>query len=107
MVDFCDKCGAIIMGAKGTQVACSACGHSNKAKSEVKLSQKIEKKEEKEIIDVSSDEMEVNPIAKGIECPKCENDEARYSSRQMRSGDEPETQFYTCTKCKHHWRKHM
>ncbi|MEC8339107.1 MAG: transcription factor S [Nanoarchaeota archaeon] len=107
MVDFCDKCGAIIMGAKGSEVPCPSCGHSNKATSEVKISQKIEKKEEKEIVDTEDASAEVHPIAKGIECPECGHDEARYFSRQMRAGDEPETQFYKCENCKHQWRKHM
>lgn len=106
MVDFCEKCGAIIMGKKGEAVACPSCGHEVKAKSEIKLTQKVEKVQEKEIVDVDDTSAEIHPEI-DIECPECGNNKARYFSKQMRSGDEPETQFYKCTKCKHQWRKHM
>lgn len=105
MVDFCSKCGAIVMGKKGEEVKCAACGHINRPKHIVSLKEKIDKKEEKEILD-SGAGVEVHPTTK-VECPKCANDEAYYFSKQMRAGDEPETQFFKCTKCKHQWRSYM
>lgn len=41
-----------------------------------------------------------------IECPKCHNMEAEWWFLQTRSGDEPPTQFYRCTKCGHTWRQY-
>jgi len=41
-----------------------------------------------------------------IECPKCHNMEAQWWFLQTRSGDEPPTQFYRCTKCGHTWRQY-
>ncbi|KAA0064836.1 DNA-directed RNA polymerase I subunit RPA12-like [Cucumis melo var. makuwa] len=38
-------------------------------------------------------------------CEKCGNDEAWFESRQMRSADEGQTTFYTCTKCHHQTRE--
>jgi len=32
-------------------------------------------------------------------CPKCGNDKMSYASLQLRSADEGQTVFYTCTKC--------
>lgn len=32
-------------------------------------------------------------------CPKCGNDTMSYASLQLRSADEGQTIFYTCTKC--------
>ena len=41
-----------------------------------------------------------------IDCEKCGNDEAVWWMLQTRSADEPTTQFYRCTKCKHTWRNY-
>lgn len=106
MVEFCEKCGAIIMGKAGEEVSCPACGHSTQAKEEVTLTQKVEKKKELEVFDEES--TQVHPIATlDSGCPKCGCTQVYYWSKQMRAGDEPETQFYKCTSCKHQWRKHM
>jgi DNA-directed RNA polymerase I subunit RPA12 len=32
-------------------------------------------------------------------CPKCGNDKMSYATLQLRSADEGQTVFYTCTKC--------
>jgi len=92
------------MGKKGEEVACPSCGHNTKAKSEVKLSEKIEKKEETEIVDTDNSE-EIYPTTP-VECPKCGNDEAYYWTKQTRAGDEPETQFFKCVACKNQWREY-
>lgn len=41
-----------------------------------------------------------------IDCEKCGNKEAVWWMLQTRSADEPTTQFYRCTKCKHTWRNY-
>ncbi|XP_058463916.1 DNA-directed RNA polymerase I subunit RPA12 [Malaya genurostris] len=33
-------------------------------------------------------------------CPKCSNDKMSYATLQLRSADEGQTVFFTCTKCK-------
>lgn len=33
-------------------------------------------------------------------CPKCGNDRMSYATLQLRSADEGQTVFYTCTECK-------
>lgn len=102
MVEFCTKCGAIIMGKKGQEVICAGCGYSSKAKNTTELKEKIKVKKEIEIIsDTIGDE--ILPLIE-TECPECKNDKAYYWSKQMRAGDEPETLFYKCPKCKHQWR---
>jgi DNA-directed RNA polymerase subunit M len=37
-------------------------------------------------------------------CKKCGNTEAYYYSVQTRGGDESETVYMTCSKCKHVWK---
>ena len=61
------------------------------------------KKEETAEVGVDEKEIETLPITKE-ECPKCGNGEAYYWLIQTRSGDEAETKFMRCTKCKHTWR---
>lgn len=39
------------------------------------------------------------PIVERI-CPKCGNDKMSYATLQLRSADEGQTVFYTCTNCK-------
>uniref|UniRef100_A0A182QE25 DNA-directed RNA polymerase subunit n=1 Tax=Anopheles farauti TaxID=69004 RepID=A0A182QE25_9DIPT len=34
------------------------------------------------------------------QCPKCGNDQMSYATLQLRSADEGQTVFFTCTKCK-------
>lgn len=34
-------------------------------------------------------------------CPQCQNSKMSYATLQLRSADEGQTVFYTCTKCKY------
>ena len=104
MVDFCEECGAIVIGKKGEEVKCNACGHINKPKSTVALSEKIERDRDTEILDSSASD-EIHPTTE-VECPECSHMEAHYWTKQTRAGDEPETQFFKCVNCKHKWREY-
>jgi DNA-directed RNA polymerase subunit M len=64
--------------------------------------EKVVKKEEAEFAAIDKD-ISTLPVTKE-ECPKCGNNEAYYWLRQTRAGDEAETKFLKCTKCKHTWR---
>ena len=90
------------MGKKGEKVECPSCGTKKEAKSEVKLSEKIKKQEEQEVVD-SDNSAEIHPTTP-VECPECANKEAYYWTKQTRAGDEPETQFFKCVACSHQWR---
>jgi len=105
MVEFCDDCGALIMGKKGEEVVCPSCGKSKTAKKDVVISKKLEVKEDLEIIDKDEASGEIHPIT-DVDCPECEHPKAFYWTKQTRAGDEPETQFYKCEKCKHQWREY-
>ncbi len=40
-----------------------------------------------------------------VTCPKCGHDKAQFIEMQIRSADEPMTQFFKCAKCKHDWKE--
>lgn len=98
---FCPKCGSILVPKKEDDkivMACSSCGYKEEPK---KITEKIEAKKEIEVVDT---EFETLPEEEA-KCPKCGNNRAYYWTKQMRAGDEPESIFYKCTKCKHTWRE--
>jgi len=100
---FCKKCGSIMIPKKEgnkTISQCPRCGYREIAESaEIK-----EKRKSKEIeIEVVHESHETMPTVEII-CPKCGNDKAYFFTQQTRAGDEPETKFYRCAKCKHTWR---
>lgn len=47
----------------------------------------------------ASEDAEEGPIVER-KCPKCGNDRMSYATLQLRSADEGQTVFFTCTKCK-------
>lgn len=47
----------------------------------------------------NQDESAEGPVVER-KCPKCGNDKMSYATLQLRSADEGQTVFFTCTKCK-------
>ncbi len=80
-----------------TFMACS-CGYKE-VSGEV-LKEKFER--EKKDLQIA-DDSENHPVTKA-DCEKCGNKDAYFWMVQTRAGDEPETKFFRCTKCKHTWR---
>ena len=102
-MQFCPECKALMKNRPGTDKAvCTKCGYiggSHVLKSSEKLP---EPKVQVGVVD-EGDEL----ISKTTqECPKCKHHEAYFWSKQTRAGDEGETSFFRCTKCKHTWRKY-
>ena len=91
---FCPRCGSILM-MKKTKFGCPRCSYT--LKNDVNLEIKEKVKASKEIVVIGSKES-VNPIT-DFPCKKCSNKRAYFWIQQMRSGDEPESKFYRCTKC--------
>jgi DNA-directed RNA polymerase subunit M len=85
----------------GTHSVCRKCGYKQKKKEKSIV---VSERKTKEITFVEKKEENFLPKTKII-CPKCGNDEAYWILRQMRGSDEPESRFYTCTKCTHKWRE--
>jgi DNA-directed RNA polymerase subunit M len=98
---FCPKCGSLLKPKKNNRniIACS-CGYKKKSEG-MSVKETIKSKEKK--VEVIDKEIETLPKMKA-ECPKCKHDTAYYWLLQTRAGDEPETKFLKCEKCKHIWR---
>ena len=98
---FCSKCRAL-MYPQGDFFVCNKCGFKTKKTGSTVV---VSKQEEKEVT-LIEDKEKTNILPKTkINCPKCDNNEAFWILRQMRGSDEPESRFYTCTKCGHKWRE--
>ncbi len=89
-----DKDGRIILPGKNK---------SKKKSSKTVYSEKIP--EASEVGVVKEKDTDVFPVVLA-NCPQCEHKEAYFWTSQTRSGDEAETRFFRCTKCKHTWREY-
>lgn len=84
-------------------LACS-CGYKTKDLSQAKIKEVV-RKEEKELEVIDKEEVETLPVT-DAECPKCGHKKAYYWLVQTRAGDEAETKFLRCQKCRHTWREY-
>ncbi len=101
-MEFCPKCGAVLI-TKRKNDGCPRCNYSAKGKIKLKTSEKIDAK--KEVVIISSKDMQTLPIVKET-CKDCGNEKAFFWTVQTRSGDEAETKFFKCTKCEFTWREY-
>ena len=63
-----------------------------------------EKGKEEEVLEViETSDFEMLPQT-DVTCPQCGHGKAYFWLVQTRAGDEPETKFLKCEKCKHTWR---
>ena len=100
---FCPKCGTILMPKTKNNkrvIECS-CGYKENDLSNFKKIKEVIK--EQKGVEVVDKEIEILPIT-DEECTKCHHEKAYYWTIQTRAGDEPETKFLKCKKCKYVWR---
>ncbi|XP_014275304.1 DNA-directed RNA polymerase I subunit RPA12 [Halyomorpha halys] len=100
---FCPDCGSILplLEESGT-VKCYTC----KRECSAEVFKNLESyyvipfnsydKQSKKIMQVVNEE---GPTVER-KCPRCNNDKMSYATLQLRSADEGQTVFYTCTNCK-------
>ena len=104
-MDFCPNCDSRLKKNNDGLLSCSKCNFIKKETAKTQVGEREETNSDLLIMD----ESDMNQ-AKGLEttvkrdCEKCHNQEAVWWTFQTRSGDEPETKFYRCTKCNHTWR---
>ncbi|MBU1198554.1 MAG: transcription factor S [Nanoarchaeota archaeon] len=100
---FCPKCGSLLKPKteKKKKVLACSCGYTSKDLESAEIKEDMAK-DEKEI-EVVEENDSVLPET-DVKCPECGHDKAGYWMLQTRAGDEPETKFLKCRKCKHVWR---
>lgn len=101
-MQFCQKCGSVLV-QKRKNYGCQRCGYISKEKIKIQATEKMKKVPEVGVL--HEKDSTVWPKTSAT-CPKCGNHEAFFWTAQMRAGDEAETRFFRCTKCKHTWREY-
>ncbi len=101
-MEFCPKCGCVLIEKK-KNFGCPRCNYTAKTKIKIESSEKIQIKPEIGVI--KDQDTDVFPVT-NANCPKCNHKEAYFWTSQTRAGDEAETKFFRCTKCKHTWREY-
>jgi len=90
------------MYPEGGLIVCRKCGFKKEKEGKTIV---VNEQKEKEVTFIEDKEKtDVLPKTR-VKCPKCGNNEAYWILRQMRGSDEPESRFYTCTKCGYRWRE--
>jgi DNA-directed RNA polymerase subunit M len=100
-MEFCPKCGGILLVEGDKSPSCAKCGYKHKGKIKLQSSEKLDIPERVAVVKES--ELNTYPIVE-TKCPSCKNKEAYFWTMQTRSSDESETKFYKCLKCEHTWR---
>jgi DNA-directed RNA polymerase subunit M len=105
-MQFCDDCGSM-MKTEGDRWVCGSCGHETLRDSATEAGMvTTEGQQATEVVDVSDvDDAEIGPTVEQ-KCPQCDEVRTvRYEMKQIRSADESETRFFTCTECGQKWRE--
>ncbi|MAH42267.1 transcription factor S [archaeon] len=105
-MNFCPKCGSIMVPVKKRTAAvltCRKCNYTQKkGVKSVKITEKPQKANKVVVL-----EKNVTSLPKTEkECPKCNHRKAYWWLQQTRGTDEPPTQFFKCEKCSHAWREY-
>ncbi len=101
-MEFCPKCGCVLV-TKGKSTKCARCGYKSKSKVKLESCENIQKKPEIGVI--TDKDTDVFPVINAT-CPKCDHGDAYFWTSQTRAGDEAETRFFRCVKCRHTWREY-
>jgi DNA-directed RNA polymerase subunit M len=101
-MEFCPKCGSVLI-EKRKNFGCIKCNYTAKGKVKIESTEQLKEKQKTAVI--KEKEGDVMPVT-AANCPKCGHKEAYFWTSQTRSGDEAETRFFRCTKCKHTWREY-
>lgn len=102
---FCPKCKSILnLVQKGREaIFVCTCGFKTKELPEA-ITEKVKTGRDIGVIEDTDTEKLPTTEAK---CPKCGHTSAYYWTRQTRAGDEAETRFFRCVRCKHTWRDYF
>jgi DNA-directed RNA polymerase subunit M len=104
-MQFCKTCGGLMVPSEtGKSLVCPACGVKGKIKEPMVMKEEMKHDKTKKVME--KDIADTMPIS-DAECEKCGNKKAYTWESQTRAADEPETQFFRCTKCRFTWREYL
>ncbi|MBI4021236.1 MAG: transcription factor S [Candidatus Aenigmarchaeota archaeon] len=107
-MDFCKKCGSIMVAKEEKKrifLACRSCDFTLKKYKPLEIEESVKKRPLETDIVIVEKNQEALPKTRA-ECPKCSHTEAVWWMQQTRSADEAPTLFLRCTKCRHSWREY-
>lgn len=99
--EFCSKCGSILpLFDYSNNVNCYLCKetYGSKVFEEIKAEYTIHFNTVEKEKDTDQNNAPDGPIVER-KCKNCNNDTMTYATLQLRSADEGQTIFFTCTKC--------
>ncbi|XP_057327725.1 DNA-directed RNA polymerase I subunit RPA12 [Microplitis mediator] len=101
--NFCADCGSILplLGDRGG-VTCYTCKREwgSDVFGDMKMSYTINFNDESAYAKPEDDKKKSEGPVIDRKCSQCGNDKMSYATLQLRSADEGQTVFFTCTKCK-------
>lgn len=113
---FCKGCGTQLLLTSPKYAKCPLCGGKRRAKDlqgketrysvtaeDIRRSLNIEPFVQ--VSKISLAEVKEKRTITKRPCPNCHHPELEYYSRQLRSADEGQTQFYNCTNCGHQFQE--
>lgn len=100
-MQFCKKCGSVLL-PKGKKLVCPKCKYATESVIKLESSENLSR--EGKIAVLNEKESNVWPVVSAT-CPRCGFLEAETWATQMRAGDEAETIFFRCKKCRNVWRE--
>jgi len=107
LMEFCPNCGTLLRINKKegkSLYACSKCGYEKDIDEKSRFEHAEKNISDDEVVIIENNNMAMPKVKE--ECKKCHNREAYWWMLQTRSGDEPATKFYRCTKCSFTWREY-
>jgi len=104
-MEFCAKDGTLMLpGKTGKTAVCPKCGSRTRTVGGNVIKEKVE--HEKVKLKRRPQEIAETVPTVDAECPKCGNKKAYFWTQAATRGeDEPDTEFFRCTKCNNTWRR--
>ena len=107
-MDFCPVCGTVVNIYGNGQIACRRCEFKSHLE-DLELSTTVTYSEPRLppqwLVELEKEGMEQNSEMVqseiDLDCPKCDYPKLKFYTMQLRSADEGQTVFYSCSNCGH------
>ena len=103
---FCPSCATILMAEDdfgSMSFKCKICMFKFRVERTITKSMPLSNKVVDDVLGGEDAWKNVDKTEPQSPCPQCGHNEAFFQAIQIRSADEPTTEFYRCTKCANVW----